>query len=269
MPFSSAASEVFLKIFVKNSTVDCVFKDRQIENDLSKLSSNQVTLCFIQNYIQKKVNDLMIEQHRYLNHPQIVRQHQFNAAYNQQSSAAGQHYHASHYSQPFHQPEPLYDSTYATSAGKNVGRLGPPHVQFDLGSLVGQVTIDRSTNTLMSNSGFCTIRANCWLYSGKFQYEALLLTNGIMQLGFASTNSTCNFTVEKGVGDSLNSYSYDGNRQKKWNLTSSDYGDKWETHDVISVCIDLDECLVSYYRNGKFLGVAFSRIQTGSGEFLF
>lgn len=196
----------------------------------------------------------MIEQYRYLN--SLNNQQSFN----QQPSAVH------HYGQPFHQAEPLYDCTYAAPANKNVGRLGPPHVQFDLASLVGQITIDRSTNTLMSNSGFCTIKANCYLYSGKFQYEALLLTNGIMQLGFASTNSMCSFTVEKGVGDSLSSYSYDGNRQKKWNLTSSDYGDKWELHDVISVCIDLDECTVSYYRNGKFLGIAFSRIQTGAGK---
>lgn len=249
--------------------MDCVFNDRQIENDLSKLSSNQVTLCFISNYIQKKVNDLMIEQYRYLNSLSSHPQHQYSQLHNQQPGPT-------YYGQPFrptvHQTEPLYESTYAntgsSSASKNVGRLGPSHVQFDLSSLVGQITIDRSTNTLMSNSGFCTIKANCYLYSGKFQYEALLLTNGIMQLGFASTssNSMCSFTVEKGVGDSLTSYSYDGNRQKKWNLTSSDYGDKWEQYDVISVCIDLDECTVSYYRNGKFLGIAFNRIQTGAGE---
>lgn len=64
----------------------------------------------------------------------------------------------------------------------------------------------------------------------------------------------------------LNSYSYDGNRQKKWNLVSSDYGDKWEQYDVISCCIDLDNCTVSFYRNGKFLGIAFDKIQTGSGR---
>lgn len=68
-----------------------------------------------------------------------------------------------------------------------------------------------------------------------------------------------------------NSYFYDGNRQKKLksNLISSDYGDKWEIFDVISCCIDLDNCTVSFYRNDKFLGVAFDKLPIGSGIVYF
>lgn len=138
----------------------------------------------------------MIEQYRYSN-TQQYNQQKFNQLFNQS------------FNQQYYE-EPLYDSTFATysnsqTINRTQGRLGSPNVQFDLTSLVGQITIDRSTNTLMSNSGFSTVKANCFLYSGKFQYEVLLLTKGIMQIGWANTNSagpTCDFTIEKGVGDS-------------------------------------------------------------------
>lgn len=53
----------------------------------------------------------------------------------------------------------------------------------------------------MSNSNFSKIKANCFLYSGKFQYEVLLLTKGSMKFGFGSTSQSniCNFTLDKSV----------------------------------------------------------------------
>lgn len=118
--------------------------------------------------------------------------------------------HSNQFNEHF-QHEPIYDSTYAAFQScsfpkKNTGKLGPSHVQFDLSTLIGQITLDNSTNTLMSNSQFVTIKtANCFLYKNKWMYEVLLLSKGIMQLGYSSSGakngSICNFTIEKGVGD--------------------------------------------------------------------
>lgn len=56
------------------------------------------------------------------------------------------------------------------------------------------------------------------------------------------------------------SYAYDGKRRKKWNGGSASYGEQWATGDVIGVCIDLTVGTISYYRNGRSLGVAFENL---------
>lgn len=80
------------------------------------------------------------------------------------SSATNQY--TNHYQVPFNEPhynasyyqEPLYDSTYlsfTTQMNKNSGRLGPPHVQFDLNSLIGQITVSAITYVINWQEDFC------------------------------------------------------------------------------------------------------------------
>lgn len=52
---------------------------------------------------------------------------------------------------------------------------------------------------------------------GKWMFEVTLGTSGIMQLGWAT--SSCQFSNEEGVGDSMDSYSFDGKRVRKWNIS--------------------------------------------------
>ena len=49
-------------------------------------------------------------------------------------------------------------------------------------------------------------------------YEVTLGTGGIMQLGWAT--HACQFSNEEGVGDSPDSYAFDGKRVRKWNIRS-------------------------------------------------
>ena len=58
-----------------------------------------------------------------------------------------------------------------------------------------------------------------------------------MQIGWCSLQSQ--FTRNEGVGDDAISYAFDGSRVKKWNGSSSDYGEQWSTGDVIGTMIDL------------------------------
>lgn len=74
------------------------------------------------------------------------------------------------------------------------------------------------------------------------RYEVTLATAGIQQVGWATLS--CQFTTEEGVGDSYNSYAYDGKRRRKWNMRSSDYGERWAAGDVVGVGLDLDACEV-------------------------
>ena len=82
------------------------------------------------------------------------------------------------------------------------------------------------------------------------------MTDGVQQLGWCTID--CPFTHEEGVGDAPDSYAYDGGRVKRWNCSPHDYGEAWRVGDVIGVCLDLDDGTITFYRNGRSLGVAFS-----------
>ncbi|PVU91592.1 hypothetical protein BB559_004061 [Furculomyces boomerangus] len=90
-------------------------------------------------------------------------------------------------------------------------------------------------------------------------YSVVLLTNGLIQIGWCSDRSVFYPTCGKGVGDNFESASYDGFRAQKWHglLSNSDYGNRWMIGDIISTTIDLAKGEVEFFRNGKSLGVAF------------
>lgn len=60
-------------------------------------------------------------------------------------------------------------------------------------------------------------------FVGKWMYEVMLWSKGVMQLGWCTIN--CKFTFEEGVGDTKDSYSYDGSRLRKWNIRTQKYGE--------------------------------------------
>lgn len=67
----------------------------------------------------------------------------------------------------------------------------------------------------------------------------------------------------------INSYAYDGNRVRKWNVSTHKYGEPWLSGDIIGSTIDLEEGTICFYRNGKSLGVAFEKISMGPGIVYF
>ncbi|KAL3172704.1 hypothetical protein MRX96_012754 [Rhipicephalus microplus] len=125
------------------------------------------------------------------------------------------------------------------------GRLGPDHVTFDICSNVGTFIVNQDR------------------LGGKWQYELMLGSKGVMQVGWV-TNS-CKFSREKGVGDTADSYAFDGNRVRKWNVATYKYGEAWVAGDVIGCCIDLDNGTVNFYRNGRSMGEAFDNVRLGPG----
>ncbi|KAG6938188.1 ring finger protein 123 [Chelydra serpentina] len=65
-----------------------------------------------------------------------------------------------------------------------------------------------------------------------------------MQIGWCTLN--CRFNQEEGVGDTPDSYAYDGNRVRKWNVTTTNYGKSWAAGDIVSCLIDLDEGTIAF-----------------------
>ncbi|XP_053210513.1 E3 ubiquitin-protein ligase RNF123-like isoform X2 [Panonychus citri] len=143
------------------------------------------------------------------------------------------------------------------------GRLGPSHVLFDVTSIVGSVKTGFDKLSLSGQHEFSSIRANVAVFKGKWIYEVMLVSKGIMQVGWSTYR--CSFSQQQGVGDTRDSYAFDGSRMRKWNLTTNKYGEHWHPGDVIGCAIDLDKGTMDFYRNGKHLGRAFNRVRLGLG----
>ncbi|KAE8746279.1 hypothetical protein FOCC_FOCC006951 [Frankliniella occidentalis] len=146
------------------------------------------------------------------------------------------------------------------------GRVGNIKVSLDLLELSNRMSSYDSFK-IIGVGHFGTVKTNCGVFKGKWQYEVLLLSTGVMQIGWASFNSK--FGAGQGVGDTYDSFAFDGSRVRKWNMTAEAYGEKWEEDDIIGCCIDLDDGCVEFFRNGRSMGVAYRNIQMGAGIVYF
>lgn len=88
-----------------------------------------------------------------------------------------------------------------------------------------------------------------------------------MQIGWCS--SKCTFTQDTGVGDTVNSYGFDGSKQRLWHVNTRKYGPYWRSGDIFGICLNMDDGQIEYYRNGVALGEAFSNVERGPGIALF
>ncbi|CAB1315628.1 unnamed protein product, partial [Coregonus sp. 'balchen'] len=87
---------------------------------------------------------------------------------------------------------------------------------------------------VIGHSNFSSIRATTCVYRGKWAYEVLISSQGLMQIGWCTVN--CRFNQES-----------------------------WAAGDIVSCLIDLDEGTITFCLNGQSLGTAFSNIKMGPG----
>ncbi|XP_078485178.1 E3 ubiquitin-protein ligase RNF123 [Ciona intestinalis] len=142
------------------------------------------------------------------------------------------------------------------------GRLG---VTCDVGLQSHPLdTVPGDNLAVIGNTNFQSVKASHCVYKGKWIYEVLLGTAGLMQVGWCTLQ--CKFSREEGVGDTKESYAFDGYRKAKWNARiSTKYGKSWEVDDVVTCMLDLDNRVASFALNGVDMGVAFNNIPTGPG----
>lgn len=139
------------------------------------------------------------------------------------------------------------------------GCLGPATVELDMDSAFGEFQRnEEGPLNIESQSNFSSCRATNCYFTNCWMYEVVLCTSGIQQIGWATLS--CRFNNEEGVGDAKDSYAFDGNRVRKWSVKDSAYGESWAPGDVIGCCADFTKGEISFYRNGKNLGVAFSEV---------
>ncbi|KAG6967158.1 hypothetical protein JG687_00004424 [Phytophthora cactorum] len=120
--------------------------------------------------------------------------------------------------------------------------------------------------------GFASVGApDCLVSSGRWYYEAILHTNGCIQIGWADVAFCGAADRGDGVGDGAHSWAYDGWRQQRWHGRSSPWGSKWKQGDVIGCGIDADAGTIIFSLNGKMrsanMGVAFRAVDFARGVY--
>ncbi|KOX73499.1 RING finger and SPRY domain-containing protein 1 [Melipona quadrifasciata] len=91
---------------------------------------------------------------------------------------------------------------------------------------------------------FESVRCTFQVDSGIWYYETLVITTGVMQIGWATKDSTFLNHEGYGIGDDEYSLAYDGCRRLIWyNAKSEKYHDRpcWKAGDILGCLLDLNK----------------------------
>merc|ERR1711912_213135 len=140
----------------------------------------------------------------------------------------------------------------ATSGGAYIYPDGT--VEFGMGGEAVLLPDGQTVSCTLSYRGFPSVAAaGTILTEGKWYYEAMVLTDGLMQIGWCDTKFEGNSTHGEGVGDDTHSIAYDGKRKLKWhNGRSQPFGERWKAGDVVCCAANLDDGVVQFALNGKW-----------------
>ena len=105
------------------------------------------------------------------------------------------------------------------------------------------------------------------LSSGRFYYEVQVLTDEIMQIGWAITEKHHPDGVVDGVGDDPYSWGFDGHREVLFDSGDvvSLKGSRWKAGDIVGTAIDLDARSMDFYVNGRHVGAPSFGFDIGTG----
>ena len=67
--------------------------------------------------------------------------------------------------------------------------------------------------------------ANSPMRFAKSQFFSFLVSGQFSRMQLFMLNSMFNFLPKEGVGDTTDSFAYDGHRVRKWNVTTGKYGE--------------------------------------------
>merc|ERR1712196_504865 len=140
----------------------------------------------------------------------------------------------------------------ATSGGAYLYKDGT--VEFGMGGETVLLPDGQTVSCTLSYRGFPSVAAaGTLLTEGKWYYEAMLLTDGLMQIGWCDKKFEGNSNCGEGVGDDEHSIAYDGKRKLKWhNGRAQPFGERWKAGDVVCCAADLDQGVVKFALNGQW-----------------
>lgn len=104
---------------------------------------------------------------------------------------------------------------------------------------------------------FESVRCTFQVKSGCWFYEVLIITPGVMQIGWATKDSKFLNHDGHGIGDDKCSVAIDGCRQLLWynaqSESQSEFERCWRPGDIIGTLLDVDKEEVIFYHNGKVI----------------
>lgn len=115
---------------------------------------------------------------------------------------------------------------------------------------------------------FESVRCTCQVDKGRWYYEALIVTPGVMQIGWATKKSRFLSQEGYGIGDDIYSISFDGCRRLVWyNAKSMTHNlSAWQSGSVLGCLLDLDREEIVFSLNGERsekLRLIFDNVKTG------
>merc|ERR1719188_431415 len=117
------------------------------------------------------------------------------------------------------------------------------------------------------------IRANYGVKKGIYMYEVKVVENCRVKMPETKPENQnilrCGFSqplTSLFLGDTAEGWGWGGTGKKSHNNQFGDYGGPFTAGDVIGCIIDIDQGLVSYTKNGQFMGVAFDNVPPSAAQ---
>lgn len=116
---------------------------------------------------------------------------------------------------------------------------------------------------------FESVRCTFQVDSGVWYYETVIITPGVMQIGWATKDSTFLNHEGYGIGDDEYSLAYDGCRRLIWHNARNEAQShqSWHPGDVLGCLLDLTKPEVVFYINGVPLSPCTSIFNTARSGF--
>uniref|UniRef100_A0A914XQS2 B30.2/SPRY domain-containing protein n=1 Tax=Plectus sambesii TaxID=2011161 RepID=A0A914XQS2_9BILA len=117
-------------------------------------------------------------------------------------------------------------------------------------------------------SSFESVRCTFQVTEGVWFYEALIVTPGVMQIGWATKDSKFFNHEGYGIGDDEFSVAYDGCRQLVWHNASSEQHshESWQPGDILGCLLNMDSRQIQFYLNGSALPKAHTKLFDSLGR---
>lgn len=106
-------------------------------------------------------------------------------------------------------------------------------------------------------------RANIGVFQGRFYFEATVTDEGLCRVGWATADGNRN------LGTDRLSFGYGGTGKKSHGNKFDDYGEPFGLNDTIGCFVDFERRSISYSKNGRDLGIAFTIPAELKGQPLF
>jgi hypothetical protein len=107
------------------------------------------------------------------------------------------------------------------------------------------------------------------LGTGVWFYEVLVLSGGLVQVGWGDPRMQCDPARGHGAGDDPYSWAYDGQRQRLWFGSSVEYGLAWRAGDAVGCWVDTRESVDAASKRGVAFRFALNGVDMGEAHVAF